>query len=137
MSYTINTTTGQVLITIPDGTADGPEVNQGSNSTNLDLFGKNYPTFGQAQNQNFIRLLQNFANTLAPDKPLEGQLWYDVGTTVIRSASAFTRLPISVSAASTVVPVPTPMTSPSFTLFAISRATISFMLGTLQLLPMG
>jgi len=95
MAYTINKTTGEVLITIPDGTADGPDINPGLNATDLDLFGKNYPLYGQYQNENFIKLLQNFANTLAPTNPLQGELWYDLNTHLLKIYTGTTFIPVS------------------------------------------
>jgi hypothetical protein len=80
MAYLINKTTGELLITILDGTADGPDINPGQNAADIDLFGKNYPLYGELQNENFIKLLQNFANSNAPAKPLQGELWYDTST---------------------------------------------------------
>lgn len=80
MSYLINKTTGELLITILDGTADGPDVNPGQNVADIDLFGKNYPLYGELQNENFIKLLQNFANATAPTNPLQGELWYDISS---------------------------------------------------------
>ena len=72
MAYAINTTDGQVLIQILDGTADGPSINPGANSADVDLFGKNYPLYGEFLNENFVKLLQNFANATPPSKPLKG-----------------------------------------------------------------
>jgi hypothetical protein len=80
MAYSINKTTGEVLITLIDGTADGPDINPGSNASDLDLFGKNYPFYGELLDENFIKLLQNFANVTAPATPLQGELWYDIST---------------------------------------------------------
>jgi len=71
MSYTINHYNGVLLTTVQDGTVD--------TSTDLTLIGKNYAGYGQAQNDNFVWLLENFANTSAPANPLAGQLWYDSG----------------------------------------------------------
>jgi hypothetical protein len=98
MSYTINTTTGQVLITLLDGTADGPDINPGLNSSDLDLFGKNYPFYGQYLDENFIKLLQNFANITAPSNPLQGELWYDISTAgnhILRIYNGTSWLPVS------------------------------------------
>jgi hypothetical protein len=95
MSYTINKTTGEVLITIPDGTADGPDINPGLNIADLDLFGKNYPLYGELQNENFIKLLQNFANTLAPANPLQGELWYDLNTHLLKIYNGTIFVPVS------------------------------------------
>jgi hypothetical protein len=84
MSYIINTTDGQILITIPDGTADGPDINAGLNASDINLFGKNYATYGELQNENFIKLLQNFANTTPPLNPLKGELWYDTNNKFLK-----------------------------------------------------
>lgn len=77
MSYIINKTNGQLLLTLLDGTADGPQVNPGLNTTDINLFGKNYTNFGEFQNENFVKLLENFSNSTPPTKPITGQLWYD------------------------------------------------------------
>lgn len=71
MPYTINKTDGTVLTTITDGTLD--------TTTNLSLIGKNYAGYGEILNENQVKLLENFANTTAnaPDKPLQGQLFYN------------------------------------------------------------
>jgi len=95
MSYLINSTTGQLLIQLLDGTADGPDINAGANATDLDLFGKNYPLYGQYQNENFIKLLQNFANTIAPSKPLQGELWYDLNVGILKVYNGTSFIPVS------------------------------------------
>jgi hypothetical protein len=105
MSYTINKTTGEILITIPDGTADGPDINPGLNVTDLDLFGKNYPLYGEFQNENFIKLLQNFANTLAPTNPLQGELWYDLNTHLLKIYTGTSFIPVSPVIVSATAPV--------------------------------
>ena len=69
MAYTIKKTDGTTLAVIADGSAN--------TSTDLTLIGKNYLNYGTALNENLIRLLENFANTTAPAKPIKGQLWYD------------------------------------------------------------
>ena len=82
MSYTINKTDGTKLITpimpagqLLDGSTDS--------STGVTLLGRNVVGYGNAQNQNFINLLQNFANDAPPGgggagfAPLIGTLWYD------------------------------------------------------------
>lgn len=70
MSYTILKTDGSSLTDIVDGNID-------QTSTDLTLIGKNSSTYGVFINENFIYLLENFANISAPNKPLIGQLWYD------------------------------------------------------------
>lgn len=70
MTYQLNKTDGTLLTDLIDGQID-------SNSTNLVLVGRNYSGFGEFLNENFIKLLENFANTSSPSNPLEGQLWWD------------------------------------------------------------
>ena len=71
MAYTINKTDGTILATVADGTVD--------TTTDLSLFGKNYAGYGEALNENQVKLLENFANTTvnAPSRPIKGQLFYN------------------------------------------------------------
>lgn len=69
MSYQLNKTDGTLLTDLIDGQID-------NNSTNLVLVGRNYTGYGEYFNENFIKLLENFANTAAPSNPLAGQLWW-------------------------------------------------------------
>lgn len=70
MPYYITKTDGSALATIEDGTFD-------NTTTDITLLGKNYPTYGLGLNQNFVKLLENFANVDEPNNPLYGQLWYN------------------------------------------------------------
>jgi hypothetical protein len=45
--------------------------------TDLSFIGKGYAGYGELIAENFLHLLENFANTTAPTKPIQGQLWYD------------------------------------------------------------
>lgn len=76
MSYIINKTDGTTLVTLDPGVLD--------QSTSLYLIGKNYPNYGEVQQENFVRLLENFANTTEPNAPLVGQLWYDTDAKKIK-----------------------------------------------------
>ena len=69
MPYLIYKTNGKVLTTVNDSDVDI--------STSLNLVGKNYAGYGLAVNENFIYLLENFASTSAPAKPIIGQTWFD------------------------------------------------------------
>lgn len=77
MPYSINRTSGLKIATIQDGTVD-------VNSLDITLVGKNYTGYGEAFNENFVKLLENFANSTKPTKPLTGQLWYDSSSRVIK-----------------------------------------------------
>lgn len=70
MSYIINKTDGSVLTEIVDGTID-------QTTTDLTLVGKNASSYGELFNENFVHLLENFANTSEPPHRITGQLWYD------------------------------------------------------------
>lgn len=93
MAYVINKTNGQQLLILADGTLD--------TSTSLFLIGKNYPGYGELQQENFIRLLESGANNTAPVAPLAGQLWYDTSTSKLKifDGSAFKSIGSTVSAA--------------------------------------
>lgn len=73
MTYRINKTDGNQLTDIPDGTFD-------TSTTSLTLIGRNVTSFGESLNENFIKLLENFASSSAPESALKGQLWYDTGS---------------------------------------------------------
>lgn len=70
MATTINKTDGTVLTTVADGAVD-------QTSTNLAFVGKLYRNYGELINENFVKLLENFASTSSPSLPVIGQLWYD------------------------------------------------------------
>jgi hypothetical protein len=70
MAYTLNKTDGSVLTDLIDGILD-------TSTTDLALVGRNYTGYGEFLNENFIKILENFANPNEPIAPLRGQLWYD------------------------------------------------------------
>ena len=70
MAYQITTTNGSPIATVADGTVD-------STSISLTLIGKNYAGYGIFLNENYVKLLENFANGIAPTNPLNGQIWFD------------------------------------------------------------
>ena len=72
MAYLINRYSGQQLTVLEDGTVDV--------STSLNLVGRNYTGYGELQNENFLYLLENFANASPPPRPISGQIWYSTQT---------------------------------------------------------
>ena len=70
MSYRINKTDGTILVDLIDGTID-------TSASDITLIGRNYKGFGELINENFVKMLENFASSSAPANPLRGQLWYD------------------------------------------------------------
>ena len=69
MAYVINKFNGVQLVVLDDGTID--------TTTSLGLVGRNYVGYGETQNENFVFLLENFANTAPPSRPLAGQIWFN------------------------------------------------------------
>lgn len=70
MTYKLNRTDGSLLAEVIDSSLD-------QTTTDITLIGKNASNFGTYLNENFIHLLENFANTSQPNRPLTGQLWFD------------------------------------------------------------
>lgn len=84
MSYQINKSDGSLLVDLIDGIVD-------TNSTDLTLVGRNYVGFGEQFNENFVKLLENFAAGFAPSNPITGQIWYDTnnGRIKVYNGSSF------------------------------------------------
>jgi microcystin-dependent protein len=76
MAYEINFTdsVNKGSITVEDRSIN--------NETSLQLTGRNLTDYGAKINENFLHLLENFANNTSPANPVEGQLWYDNTTGV-------------------------------------------------------
>jgi hypothetical protein len=84
MAYTINLTNGTQKASVADGTID-------TAATDITLVGKNFTGYGEILNENYVHMLENFANTTAPTAPLTGQLWWntDIGTLTVYDGSQF------------------------------------------------
>ena len=76
MAYIVNRFNGSQLVVVEDGTVD--------TTTDIKLVGKNYNGYGEAQNENFIHLLEHFASSTAPTKAISGQVWFDAGTNKLK-----------------------------------------------------
>ena len=76
MSYIINNSRGEVLAVVADGTVN-------TTATDLFLVGRALTDYGTYENENYVYLLENFANNTAPPQPILGQLWYNSDTDVI------------------------------------------------------
>jgi len=72
MSYVINKFNGTAITTIEDGTVD--------QTLDIKLIGKNYAGYGEIQNENFLHMLENFANNAPPPNAIAGQIWFDSTT---------------------------------------------------------
>ena len=80
MSYIINNSRGQIVAVVADGTTN-------STATDLALVGRAVAEYGEFQNENYVFLLENFANSTAPTNPILGQLWYNSSTDEISAYS--------------------------------------------------
>ena len=69
MPYIINKTNGQQLTVVQDASLD--------QTTDLIFVGRNYSGYGEIQNENFLKLLENFSNSTPPLTPLVGEAWYN------------------------------------------------------------
>ena len=69
MPYIINKTNGQQLAIVQDASVD--------QTTDLIFVGRNYAGYGEIQNENVLKLLENFSNSTPPASPILGQLWYN------------------------------------------------------------
>lgn len=76
MAYILNKTNGSVVATVQDSSLD--------TTTDLTFLGRNFAGYGEIQNENFLKLLENFSNSSAPTKPIEGQLWFDSSANRLR-----------------------------------------------------
>jgi hypothetical protein len=72
MTYQINNTSGAVVATIPNGTVD--------HSTSLTLVGRKYAGYGEILQENLVKMLEHFSNTVSPQNPVNGQIWYNSST---------------------------------------------------------
>lgn len=76
MPYLLYKTDGTLLASVEDAELD--------TSTDLKFVGRNYSGYGQIQNDNFLKLLENFSNNTAPEKPIKGQIWFDSGAETLK-----------------------------------------------------
>jgi len=72
MAYTVNKT--DTSATPNSYTVQDSVLNT---QTDLSLVGKGYAGYGEVIAENFLHLLENFADQTEPSKPITGQLWYD------------------------------------------------------------
>lgn len=106
MTYTLKHADGSFLGNINVGQADGINNTAPGNPsyplTNLTLFGENFSGYGLPMNENFVKLLENFASITAPTHPLTGQLWWDKTNHLLKSfnGTSWTALNGAISLAS-------------------------------------
>jgi hypothetical protein len=70
MAYTIKKTSGATVATVPDRAIN-------KSDTSLALVGYKAVGFGVDTAENFVHLMEHFANVSPPENPIDGQLWFD------------------------------------------------------------
>lgn len=98
MAYQVNKTDGTIVAIVADGQIDDV-------STDITLIGKNYSGFGEALNENFVKLLENFAGTTEPTHPIAGQIWFDSTETKLKVYSGTGFIPVSSATISNTQPL--------------------------------
>jgi len=96
MAYVINKFNGVQLVVLDDGTID--------TTTSLGLVGRNYVGYGETQNENFVFLLENFANDAPPSRPLQGQIWFNTTTNLTYAYDGVNWNPIGAAVLSATAP---------------------------------
>lgn len=81
MTYQVDRYNGTFLTRVEDGTID--------TTTDLKFVGRNYSGYGEVQNENFLHLLENFSNSVAPEKPISGQIWFDTSSKKLKFYDGF------------------------------------------------
>jgi hypothetical protein len=77
MAYSLHKSDGSTLLVLNDGLIN-------NDLTSLTFVGKNVTNYGDKQNENFLYLLENFASTSDPSNTIQGQIWFDSNTNVLR-----------------------------------------------------
>ena len=77
MTYQVRyTDTTKTAITVQDSGLN--------NSTSMSFVGKNYAGYAPVIAENFLHLLENHASSIAPTNPVQGQLWYSTGESLLK-----------------------------------------------------
>lgn len=68
MTYPVNRKNGDLLVNVPERNI--------VTTYPVNFIGRRTNGFGEVQNENFLHLLENFADNSEPNNPVIGQLWY-------------------------------------------------------------
>lgn len=99
MAYILNKFDGSPLLTLEDGTLN--------TSLSIGLLGRNYVGYGETQNENFIFLLENFANNAPPSTPITGQTWFNKTTSSLNVYTGTAWVPVGAASISEQEPATT------------------------------
>ena len=125
MSYIINNSRGNIVAIVADGTVN-------TSATDLTLVGRAVTNYGGYENENYVYLLENFANSSAPLLPILGQLWYNSDTDLLSAyTSANTWMTLAKTNSPALTGIPTAPTA-SLGTSTTQIATTAFVLNQLQ-----
>jgi len=90
MTYELNKSNGEIFLELEEGIVN-------NTAASIKFVGKNVVNYGEIQNENFLHLLENFADDSAPSTPLAGQTWFDSSAGVLKlkvyDGSTWSQLP--------------------------------------------
>lgn len=75
INYIIKRSNGKIFASIPNNVILGPN-QPNSNPTPINLVGRDKVSYGQALDENFLWLAENFSGETAPKGSVSGQIWY-------------------------------------------------------------
>jgi microcystin-dependent protein len=76
VTFTETTNPSKVPLTVADASLN--------TQTNITFVGKNYSGYAPIIANNMLHMLENFASPTAPTTPVQGQLWYDNATGILK-----------------------------------------------------
>lgn len=133
MSYQIRKSDGSLLVDLADGVTD-------RSRTSLSLVGKNVSSFGKDQNENFVKLVENFSNFSQPPNSLTGQLWFNTSSDQIYVKTSAGFKSIGPFADTTTAPVDSDTTDLATTAFVhsvVPKGIILMWSGSIATIPNG
>ena len=89
MAYLINNYDGSPLVNVQDRTIN-------ITATSLKLPGRDYRPYGETMVENLVYMLQNFAQGVPPQNPINGQIWFDTSFKQVKvyDASTLSWIPV-------------------------------------------
>jgi hypothetical protein len=84
MAYTLSWTSPGLPYIQKQNSITVPTAGTVSNAASISLTGRGAPNYGVVQQQNLLKLLENFAGPSSPSYPTVGQLWYDTDAKVLK-----------------------------------------------------
>jgi len=100
MAYNIIKSDGVTSIVVADNGVD-------TSFASINLVGKNHQGYGDEIAENFVHMVEHFANNTSPANPTKGQLWYNTtgsGSLSVYDGTAFVELLVSGGIQSDILP---------------------------------